>query len=423
MQFTFQLLTRSGRITYDDLRLRDVHFVESIDRWFMRRAFDSLASEDADEELYYNEDLPIVTPPVVAPSIVAVPPATTPLRLQNLIVSNRIILSHPSHRTPACSPLQDGTLNEEYANRLASPGLSGAGLVMTDIVAVSRDGRITPDCAGLYEDSHKLAWEWMIAFFHGNTLAKLAIQLGHAGRRGSTRPRTEGLDRPLRDGNWPLLSASPLPYTPQSQVPKEMDRDDMQQVLHDFVRAAQMSEEAHIDMLQLHFGHGYLLASFLSPLTNRRTDDYGGDLQHRMRYPLEVFDAVRAVWPEAKPLSVALSATDCVKGGFRIEDAITFAQVLKEHGCDIIQVLAGQTTMDGEPAYGRGFLTSLSDRIRNEAGIRTMVGGYLTTSNEVNTILAAGRADLCLMDSPYLNDAAWATPINIELDHYLLTTR
>jgi anthraniloyl-CoA monooxygenase len=184
-----------------------------------------------------------------------------------------------------------------------------------------------------------------------------------------------------------------------------------------------MAEEAHIDMLQLHFGHGYLLASFLSPLTNQRTDDYGGDLRHRMRYPLEVFDAVRAVWPEDKPLSVALSATDCVKGGFDIQDAITFAQALKGHGCDIIQVLAGQTTMDGEPAYGRGFLTSLSDRIRNEAGIRTIVGGYLTTSNEVNTILAAGRADLCLMDAPHLHDADWATPINIELNHYLLNNK
>ena len=416
MQFTFQLLTRSGRITYDDLRLRDAHFVASVDRWFMYKASDSVVIKGP-----YYDNPSIIVPPFVAPSSIAPPPAFAPVQLRDLVLPNRLVLSHATHQASAYYPVRDGMLNEEYANQLGSLALAGAGLVMTDLVAISSEGRITPDCPGIYDDSHKSAWEWMICFMHGNSFAKLAIQLSHSGRRGSTRPRTEGLDRPLRDGNWPLLSASPSPYTPQSQVPKEMDRDDMGRVLHDFVRAAQMAEEAHIDMLQLHFGHGYLLASFLSPLTNRRIDDYGGDLQQRMRYPLEVFDAVRAVWPEDKPLSVAFSATDCVKGGFAIQDAITFARTLKEHGCDIIQVLAGQTIMDGEPAYGRGFLTSLSDRIRNEAGIPTIVGGYLTTSNEVNTILAAGRSDLCLMDSPRLNDAVWATPVNIELNHYLLS--
>ncbi len=419
MQFTFQLLTRSGRITYDDLRLRDIHFVEAVDRWFTCRAFDDLPTDVESRELS-PYDIPIIVPPVIAPAIVASSPASTLLRLRNLVLSNRIVLSHRTHRASAYYPLQDGMLNEAYADQLVSLGLGGASLVMTDIVAVSSNGRITPDCAGIYNAFQHYAWEWTVAGFHGNMLAKLAIQLGHAGRRGSSRSQTEGLDRPLHDGSWPLLSASALPYTPQSQVPREMDHEDMQRVRNDFVRAAQIAEQAHFDMLQLHFGHGYLLASFLSPLTNRRTDDYGGDLRHRMRYPLEVFDAVRAVWPEDKPISVALTATDGVKGGFEIEDAIIVAQAFKEHGCDIIQVLAGQTTMDGEPAYGRGFLTSLSDRIHNEAGILTMVGGYLTTSNEVNTVLAAGRADLCLMDSPHLNDAAWATPITIGLNDDLL---
>ncbi|HLH60259.1 MAG TPA: FAD-dependent monooxygenase [Ktedonobacteraceae bacterium] len=416
MQFTFQLLTRSGRITYDDLRLRDIHFVEAVDRWFMYRASTSIETKGP----YYDYQ-PMVVPPTVAQGNIAPPPAFAPVQLRDLIIPNRLVFAHATHKASAYYPLEDGMLSEDYANQLGSLALAGAGLVITDFVAVSAGGRITPDCPGMYDASHESAWHWMICFFHGNTFAKLALQLNHAGRRGSTRSRAEGLDRPLRDGNWPLLSASSLPYTPQSQVPEAMDRDDMEQVRDDFVRAAQMAGEAGIDMLQLCMGHGYLLASFLSPLTNKRTDEYGGDLQHRMRYPLEVFDAVRAVWPQGKPISVALSITDGVKGGFMIEDAIIVAKTLKERGCDIIQVLAGQTTMDGEPAYGRGFLTALSDRVRNEAGIPTMVAGYLTSSNEVNTILAAGRADLCLIDSPYLNDTAWITPTNIDLKHYLLS--
>jgi len=235
---------------------------------------------------------------------------------------------------------------------------------------------------------------------HTQSPAKAAIQLGHAGRRGSTRPRSEGLDRPLREGNWPLVSASPIPYTPRNQVPAEIDRAGMDRVRDSFVRAAQMAHEAGFDLLQLHFAHGYLLASFLSPLTNLRGDDYGGDLELRARFPLEVFDAVRAVWPESKPLSVAISVTDCARGGNDIEDGVALGRLLKSHGCDLIAVLAGQTTLDGDPGYTRGFLTPLSDRVRNEAGIPTIVGGYLTTSNDVNTILAAGRGDLCVVNYP-----------------------
>jgi anthraniloyl-CoA monooxygenase len=281
---------------------------------------------------------------------------------------------------------------------------AGAGLVMTELTAVSTEGRVTPADAGIYTVEQGEAWTGIVKSLHATSNAKIGIQLNHAGRRGSTRPRSEGLDRPLRQGNWPLLSASPLPYTPQSQIPAEMDREAMDRVKADFVRATQLAHAAGFDLLQLNMAHGYLLASFLSPLTNQRSDGYGGELERRMTYPLEVFDAVRATWPEEKPIVVAISATDCMKGGFAIEDAVMEARALKAHGCDIIEVQAGQTTPEGEPAYGRGFLTALSDQLRNEAGIATLVGGYLTTSNEINTILAAGRADLCIMHIPYLHE-------------------
>ncbi len=391
MQFTFQLLTRSGRISYNDLRLRDSRFGDMVDRWASLKANTLLADERSSE---------VHTRPIFSPS-----PMFTPMRLRALILPNRLLLSPLSSRSARnCKP------GETNTRQLQVAALSGAGLVLTEPIAISADGRITPESSGMYDRSHVEAWKHTFEFIHAHTPARVAIHLNHAGRRGSTRPRTEGLDRPLRQGNWPLLSASPIPYTPRSQVPKEMDRADMDRVCHDFVHAAQLAHEAGSDLLQLNFAHGYLLASFISPLTNRRTDEYGGDLEHRMRFPLEVFDAVRAAWPQDKPISVAISATDCVKGGFDIDDAIIVARILKAHGCDIIAVEAGQTIVDSEPAYGRGFLTPLSDRIRNEAGIPTMVGGYLTTSNEVNTILAAGRADLCIMNPPQLNDQYWAAP-------------
>jgi len=273
---------------------------------------------------------------------------------------------------------------------------SGAGLILAKLASVSADGRITPEDAGMYTRLQVEKWAFLVEFIHRKTPAKIALELSHAGRRGSTRPRFQGLDRPLRAYNWPLLSASALPYTSYSQTPKAMDRADMEQIIQEFVRGARWAHEAGFDMLQLNMAHGYLLASFLSPLTNQRDDEYGGDLEGRMRYPLAVFDAARAAWPENKPLSVAFSASDCVKGGFDLEDALLFAQTLKGRGCDIIEILTGQTTIDSEPAYRRGFLTPLSERVRNEARIPTLVGGYLTTSDEINTILAAGRGDLCI---------------------------
>jgi anthraniloyl-CoA monooxygenase len=394
VQFTFNLLTRSGRITYDDLRLRDPRFGDMVDRWAAQKA-SSMLSTTAGCHPERSEG-----------SIFAPPPMFAPMRLRVLKLPNRIVLSPFS----SCAT-QNGRPAEVYVRQIHDAALGGAGLVLTEPIAISAEGRITFESAGMYDATHVEAWTRIVESVHAHSQAKIGIQLNHAGRRGSTRPRAEGLDRPLRDGNWPLLSASPIPYTPYNQVPKEMDRADMDRVRDDFALATHRTQEAGFDLLQLHFAHGYLLASFVSPLANHRNDEYGGDLEQRMRFPLEVFDAVRAAWPQEKPISVAISATDCVKGGLEVDDAVIVARMLKEHGCDIIAVVAGQTTIDSEPAYGRGFLTPLSDRIRNEAGIPTVVGGYLTTSDEVNTILAAGRADLCIMDPPQLNDRHWSIPV------------
>jgi anthraniloyl-CoA monooxygenase len=368
VQFAFQLLTRSGRITYDDLKFRDVRFGETVDRWYMQKTGDTEA-------------------------IVAPPPMFAPMRLRGLTIPTRIVLLQR-----ASAEISSPGSNRDGCPEVVQEPPGNVGLVLTELTAVSAEGRITPDSPGIYNAEQGAAWKRIVEHIHGISPVKIVLQLGHAGRRGSTRTRSEGLDRPLRQGNWPLLSASPIPYTPQSQIPREMDRAAMDQVRDEFVRAARTAGEAGFDLLHLHFAHGYLLASFLSPLTNLRDDEYGGDLEQRMRFPLEVFDAVRAAWPQDKPVSVALSVTDCVRGGFSIEDAVTVARVLKVHGCDMLEVLAGQTTIDGEPAYGRGFLTAFSDRLRNEAGVPTLVGGYLTTSDEINTVLAAGRADLCIME-------------------------
>src|SRR5713101_9910040 len=393
MQFTFQLLTRSGRITYDDLRFRDVRFGEAVDRWHAQKA------QPAGKGVFPAEQQP---QRLFSPS-----PMFNPLQLRSLLIPNRLVLACAVEGTASGSPGKEhpdlpdhGILRDAAYLQLFKDTFRGAGLALVGPVAISAEGRITTHSAGMYTQSQVEKWAEIVEGIHGATTQKMGIELNHAGRRGSTRPRAEGLDRPLRNDNWSLLSASAMPYAPGSQVPKAMESKDMQRVCREFVRSARWALSAHFDLLQLNMARGYLLASFLSPLTNQRGDEYGGALEQRMRYPLEVFDAVRASWPADKPLSVALNASDCVKGGFTIDDAVVVAAALREHGCDIIAVQAGQTTSDGEPAYGRGFLTAYSDRMRNEADIPTIVGGYLTTSDEVNTILAAGRADLCIMDLP-----------------------
>ncbi len=376
--FTFNLLTRSGRVTYDDLRLRDPRFGELVDRWGDSSIGGPLRRERR------------------LAARIARSPAFTPFRLGEIKLANRIGLL-PELLMGGGSGVPG---DADRWNAHIGPLHNGAGLLVTEPYAVSAEGCIFPGQGGMYTDVQQATWTQHIPVYHRYP-SKVCLVLNHAGRRGATRiPYPELRDLPLREGAWPLLAPSALPYTAKSQVPREMTRENMQRVREEFVDAARRADVADVadfDMLLLHIAHGYLLASFLSPLTNQRTDEYGGALENRLRFPLEVFDAVRAIWPRKKPLGVVLNADDCAPSGFTIEDAVAVARILKVHGCDLIQPLAGQTVPDGAPGFGSGFLTRYSDRIRNEAGIPTLVGGYITTMNEVNTILAAGRADLCIL--------------------------
>ena len=381
-QFAVSLLTRSLRVTHDSLRLRDPAFVSKVDRW--------LASEAERQSR------------VAVPAAPAPPPMFTPFRLRGLVLPNRVVVSSMCQYSA-----DDGTPDEWHLVHLGSRAVGGAGLVMTEMTDVSREGRISPGCAGMYTREHVTAWKRIVDFVHGHSPAKIGLQLAHAGRKGSTRRLWEGIDEPLDSGNWALVSASPIPYFPHSQVPKAMERTDMDTVRADFVRATRMAEEAGFDLLELHFAHGYLLASFLSPLTNRRADEYGGSLANRARFPLEIFDAARAAWPEAKPMSVRISATDWAEGGTTPDDAVEVARLLKAHGCDIVDVSAGQTVPEQKPVYGRLFQTPFADRIRHEAGIPTMTVGNIASYADVNSIVAAGRADLCVLARAHLYDPYW----------------
>jgi anthraniloyl-CoA monooxygenase len=382
LQFAFNLLTRSLRITHDNLMVRDPGFTGSINRWFADRAIE-------------QSGVPVSLDP-------APPPLFTPFKLRDLVLANRVVVS------AMCQYLaEDGTPNDWHLVHLGSRAVGGAGLVFAEMTDVSREGRISPGCAGMYKPEHVGAWKRIVDFVHGNSQAKIAIQLGHAGRKGSTRLAWEGADDPLEEGGWPIMAASPIPWFDRSPTPKAMDHDDMDRVKRDYARAAGMSEEAGFDLLEIHFAHGYLLASFISPLTNQRTDEYGGDLEDRMRFPLEVLEAVRAEWPEHKPLSVRISAVDWVPGGMEAEDAVEVARLLKRGGCDIVDVSAGQTVPYQRPKYGRQFQTPFSDRIRHEAGIATMAVGNISSYMDVNTILAAGRADLCCLARAHLWEPYW----------------
>jgi anthraniloyl-CoA monooxygenase len=373
IQFGFNLLTRSGRITHLELEKRDPGLVREVDAWFAQAANEAVAER-------------------TARLLVAPPPTLTPLNLSSYKLTNRVASS-----PVADDGARDGLPGEELERRLEDAAASGVGLVLTEFVAVSAHGRITPGTPGLYEDGHQTAWRRIVETVHRSSTARVGVRLGHSGARGSTRPRRDGLDRPLRRGSWPLLAASDLPYTSWSRRPHPMTADKFADEKEDFVSAAERAAAAGVDLLQLDMSHGYLLAGFLSPLTNRRTDRYGGSPENRMRYPLEIVDAVRAVWPLDRALAVRLTATDWARGGLEPDDAVAIGAVLKEHGCVLIEPVAGQTIGRDRPVYGRFFLVPYSDRIRNEAGIATLVGGHLTTPDEMNTILAAGRADLCLL--------------------------
>ena len=383
VQFAFGVMTRSKAITYENLRLRAPDFVAQVDRHFAAQV--RAAGFDVDVE---------------SPR----PPLFQPLALRDMVVTNRAVVS------PMCMyAAEDGVPGDWHKVHYGSRAIGGAGLLFTEMTVVSAEARITPGCAGLWNDEQEAAWASIVAFAHAHGQARMCLQLGHAGRKGATRLMWEGMDRSLPEGAWPIVSASALPYHEESQVPRELDRAGMDEVIAQFVAAAQRGDRAGFDMLELHCAHGYLLASFLSPLTNRRKDEYGGALENRLRFPLEVFRALRVAWPGPKPMSVRLSATDWEEGGLDGDEAVEIARAFADAGVDLIDVSTGQTTPRAAPVFGRMFQTSFSDQIRNEAGVATMAVGNITSADQMNTILAAGRADLVALGRPHLADPSFMT--------------
>ena len=390
VQFAFNLITRSLRITHSNLELRDPEFTARVDRWFAERAAADAAKEAGRSPLGSVARGP------------APPPLLAPFRLRELELKNRVVVSAMCQYSA-----EDGTPDDWHLVNLGSRAIGGAGLVMSEMTDVSREGRISLGCTGMYAPAHVGAWKRIVDFVHRHSDAAIGMQLGHAGRKASTRLSWEGDNEPLEEDGWPIMAASPVPWFEHSPVPREMTRRDMDRVTAEFRRAAEMSEEAGFDLLEIHFAHGYLLASFVSPLTNLREDEYGGDVDGRLRFPLEVLAAVRAAWPAEKPISVRISAVDWAEGGLTADGAVEVARRLKDAGVDIIDVSAGQTVPWQEPAYGRQYQTPFSDRIRHEAGIATMAVGNISSFMDVNTILAAGRADLCCLARAHLWDPYW----------------
>ncbi len=379
IQATYSMLTRSKAVTHENMRLRDAEFVTDVESWFAGTVRDA------------GHEVDVQNPP---------PPMFTPFRVGDMTVANRVVVS-PMDMYSAI----EGTVGDFHFVHFGALAHGGAGLIFSEMICVSAEGRITPGCGGLYAPEHVAAWTRVIDYVHENSDAKFALQIGHSGRKGSTRVAWEGMDLPLLDGNWGVIGPSPLAHSPEMHTPREMTRTDMDRVRDEFVAAARLAIDTGADMLELHMAHGYLLSSFITPVANRRTDDYGGSLENRLRWPLEVFDAVRAAWPAEKPLSVRISANDWIgSDGVTPEDAVTIASAFKAHGCDIIDVSAGQTTPDAEPVYGRMFQTPFSEQVRTEAEIPTMAVGNITTWDQVNTIVTAGRADLVCLARPHLTN-------------------
>ena len=388
-QFAYSLLTRSQRISHENLRLRDKEYVETYEDWIARRCGVTRAPEQH-----------------------VIPPMFTPFTVRSVTLKNRIVVSPMAQYS--CT---DGMPADYHLVHLGARAMGGAGMVVAEMTCVSPDARISPGCPGLWNAEQRDGWRRIVDFVHANSSARIAIQLGHAGAKGSTRVAWEGIDQPLPAGadvdpaaapNWPLISASLRQYLDGiSQWSRAMTRADMDRVREDFVQSARWAAEAGFDWLELHCAHGYLLSSFISPLTNQRTDEYGGSLANRLRYPLEVFHSVRAVWPEALPLSVRISAHDWVDGGITPDDAVEVARIFKDAGADMIDCSSGQVSKDEKPVYGRMFQTPFADRIRNEAGIATIAVGAISEADHVNSIIAAGRADLCAVARPHLANPAW----------------
>ncbi|MFN0314007.1 MAG: bifunctional salicylyl-CoA 5-hydroxylase/oxidoreductase, partial [Burkholderiales bacterium] len=377
-QFAYSLLTRSQRISHENLRLRDKDYVERFEAWTAQRMGAPVHAK---------------RPP---------PPMLVPYRLRDVTLKNRVVVSPMAQYS-----CKEGVPGDFHLVHLGARALGGAGMVFAEMTCPSPEGRITPGCPGLWNDAQRDAWKRIVDFVHGETDAKIAMQIGHSGPKGSTQLGWERMDEPLPQGNWPVLGPSPVPYGPQNQIPCTMTRDDMVQVTGEFVAATVRAAQAGFDWLELHCAHGYLLSAFICPLTNLREDEYGGGLQGRCRYPLEVFRAMRAVWPQERPMSVRISAHDWAPGGNTPEDAVQIARMFKEAGCDMIDVSSGQTTRIAKPLYGRMYQTPFSDRIRNEAGIATLAVGAIFEADHINGIIAAGRADLCAVARPHLANPAW----------------
>jgi anthraniloyl-CoA monooxygenase len=376
-QLAYSLLTRSQRVSHENLRLRDRAYLSGVERWFASRA-------------------PRETPEV------APPPMFTPFTLRGMTVANRVVVS-PMDMYCAT----DGIPDDFHLVHLGARALGGAGLVMTEMTCVSPEGRITPGCTGLWNRGQADAWTRIVAFVHERSPARICLQLGHSGRKGSTRLGLEGTDIPLAEGNWEVCGPSPVPHRATMQVPRELTRADMERITADFVRATRFAIACGFDMLELHCAHGYLLSSFITPLANHRTDAYGGSLGNRLRFPLEVLTAVRSAWPADRPISVRISATDWVEGGVDAAESVEIARAFTGAGADIMHISTGQTSPDSKPVYGRLYQTPFSDRIRNELGIRTIAVGAITAADQVNSIIASGRADLCALARPHLADPAW----------------
>jgi anthraniloyl-CoA monooxygenase len=377
-RFTFSLLTRSLRMTRGQLAEGDPAFVARVDRL-------------------------TAAPSPAAPVESVPPPMFTPVRLRDLVLPNRIAVS------PMCQYMaEDGAPTDWHLVHLGSRAIGGAGLVIAEMTDVTAEGRITPGCTGLYQDGHVAAWKRVVDFVHAQSPAKIGIQLGHAGRKASVvRPWDGGADQPLAEGGWPVVGPSALPYrSDRSPIPHALDRADMDVLVSDYTRAVERAHAAGFDLIELHMAHGYLLASFISPLSNQRTDEYGGSLENRLRFPLEVLDACRRAWPAEKPLTVRISAVDWVDGGTTVDDAVAIARALKQHGADAVDCSSGFTT-PVFPPFARQFQTPFADRIRHEAAIATMAVGAISSWDDANTIVAAGRADLVLLGREHLFNPYW----------------
>ncbi|WP_182285435.1 bifunctional salicylyl-CoA 5-hydroxylase/oxidoreductase [Comamonas testosteroni] len=377
-QFMYSMLTRSQRISHENLRLRDAQWLGGYEQWLAERNG-------------------------VAVDVKAPPPMFLPYTLRGITLKNRIVVSPMAQYSAV-----DGVPGEFHLVHLGARALGGAGLVFAEMACVSAEGRITPGCPGTYSAEQKQAWKRISDWIHTNTDAKFAMQIGHAGAKASTRLAWEGTDLPLEQGNWPVMAASEQQYLQGvSQISRAMTRADMDEVQQQFVHAAQMAADIGVDWLELHCAHGYLLSGFISPLTNQRSDEYGGSLENRLRYPLEVFKAMRAVWPQDKPMSVRISAHDWVPGGITPEDAVQIAKAFKAAGADLIDCSSGQVSKLERPVFGRMYQTPFADRIRQEAGIATMAVGAISEADHANSIIAAGRADLCAIARPHLANPAW----------------